>query len=81
MIIYRYKPNNGGNNMKDFAVYEHIDGLCHYLDTINEEVTECVTENCRTAMEVEEYVENINKMQSTDKYGRKRYLYVHWFTD
>lgn len=67
--------------MKRFAVYEHINGLCCFLDTVMEELTEYTMEYCRTATEVEEYIENINKMQPTDKHGRKRNLYVYWFYD
>ena len=67
--------------MKSFAVYEHINGLCSFLDTVVEELTEYAMEYCRTATEVEEYIELINKLQPTDKYGRKRNLYVWWFHD
>lgn len=64
--------------MKNFVVYEHINGLPSHIDTVNEELTDCVMEFCKTKQEVEEYVEKINKIQPTDKYGRKRNLYIHW---
>lgn len=67
--------------MKRFAVYEHINGLCSFLDTVMEELTEYAMEYCSTATEVEEYIEYINKIQPTDKHGRKRNLYVWWFCD
>ncbi len=67
--------------MKRFAVYEHIFGLPCFLDTIDEELTEYAMQYCNTALETEEYIEIINKMQPTDKYGRKRNLYVYWFYD
>ena len=65
--------------MKNFVVYEHINGLPATLDTINDELTDCVMENCQTEREVEEYIKRINRIQSTDKHGRKRNLYVYWY--
>lgn len=67
--------------MKRFMVYEHIYGLCSFLDTVVEELTEYAIEHCRTAEDVEEYIGYINKIQPVDKYGRKRNLYVWWFYD
>jgi hypothetical protein len=64
--------------MRNFVIYEHIYGLCEFLDTIMEELTEYAMENCRTVKEVEDYIKIINKIQPTDKYGRKRNLYVYW---
>ena len=64
--------------MKDFVVYEHINGTPAHLDTIDEELTECSMENCHTEGQVEKYIEEINKVQPKDKYGRKRNLYVYW---
>lgn len=64
--------------MKNFIVYEHIYGLPSFLDTVVEELTEYATEHCRTNKDVEEYIKQINKIQTTDKYGRRRNLYVYW---
>ncbi len=63
--------------MMNILVYEHINGLPSYLDTVHEELTECVMENCRTEKEAEKYIEKINKIQPTDKYGRERNLYIY----
>lgn len=64
--------------MKNFVVYEHISGIPAHMDTIEDEITGCAMEDCKTEKEVERYIEKINKIQSTDRYGRKRNLYVYW---
>lgn len=64
--------------MKDFVIYEHIYGLPSYVDTVNEELTECAVLDCYNEEDVERYVEKINEAQPKDKYGRERNLYVRW---
>ena len=68
--------------MREFLVYEHVYGLPDYLDTVNEELTECIIDVCFnitfTEKQLENYVNDINNINPTDKYGRKRNLYVHW---
>lgn len=65
--------------MRKFVVYEHICGLPAHLDKIHEEITEMVEENnYTTEKDVEWYVNWINRFNQTDKYGRKRNLYVCW---
>lgn len=64
--------------MKDFLVYEHVYGLPDYLDGIDWGLTECAMECCGTERQVEKYIEKINYIQPTDKYGRKRNLYIRW---
>lgn len=67
--------------MKRFVIYEHIHGLCSFLDTVEDEITSYAMEYCNTAEDVEEYVKYINKIQPLDRYERKRNLYVWWFCD
>lgn len=62
--------------MDEILVYEHIYGLPEFLDSVNEEITECVNTQCRTAEEAEKMVEQINRLQPEDKQGRRRNLYV-----
>jgi hypothetical protein len=67
--------------MREFKVMEHI--YNYGYDAVNNEITECVYDECfynvcTTEKEVEIYVENINKVQPVDIYGRKRNLYVRW---
>lgn len=62
--------------MKNVLVYEHIYGLPEFLDSVNEELTGCVTEQCKTVEEAEKMVERINNLQPEDKQGRRRNLYV-----
>lgn len=64
--------------MKDFIVYEHISGLPEWADEKQEEIMECIMEDCSTEKEAEKYVEYINKIQPTDKYDRRRNLYIYW---
>lgn len=64
--------------MRDFMVYEHINGMPSYLDEVHDEATECAMEECRTEKEVERYIEKLNKMHPEDRFGRKRVLYVFW---
>ena len=65
--------------MREFLVYEHINGLPDYLDSVNEEVTEYVMENNYTdEKDVEWLVRWINRLKPTDRFGRKRNLYVYW---
>lgn len=65
--------------MRNFVVYEHIYGLPEYLDTVSEEITEMVEENhYTTEKDIEWYVNWINRFRQTDKFGRKRNLYVYW---
>ena len=63
--------------MKNYTIYEHIEGLPNYLDTEAEEVAEYIAENCRTEKEIEKEIENINKITPFDRYGRKRNLYIY----
>lgn len=62
--------------MDEILVYEHIYGLPEFLDSVNEEITECVNAQCRTVEEAEKMVEQINRLQPEDKQGRRRNLYV-----
>lgn len=62
--------------MDEILVYEHIYGLPEFLDSVDEEITECVNEQCRTVEEAEKMVEQINRLQPEDKQGRRRNLYV-----
>lgn len=65
--------------MRDFIVYEHIYGLPKYVDTEVEEITELIQENNYTIeKDVEWCIDQINRCNPTDRYGRKRNLYVHW---
>jgi hypothetical protein len=64
--------------MKDFLVYGHVYGLPNYLDGIDWDLTEGAMECCHTERQVEEYIEKFNYTQPTDKYGRKRNLYIRW---
>lgn len=64
--------------MKDFLVYEHISGIPEHMDTINEEIIECIQNNCRTERQAERYIEEINNNSPVDKHGRKRNLYIFW---
>lgn len=65
--------------MRDFIIYEHIYGLPEYLDAEAEEITELVKENhYTTEKDVEWYVNWINRFKQTDRFGRKRNLYVYW---
>jgi len=62
--------------MKNVLVYEHIYGLPEFLDSVNDELTECVSEQCKTVEDAEKMVEQINNLQPEDKQGRRRNLYV-----
>ena len=65
--------------MRDFIIYEHIAGLPDFLDAESEEITELVKENrYTTEKDVEWYVNWINRFKQTDRFGRKRNLYVYW---
>lgn len=62
--------------MDEILVYEHIYGLPEFLDSVNEEITECVNAQCRTVEEAEKMVEQINLLNPEDRQGRRRNLYV-----
>lgn len=72
-----FKKEGISRTEMDILVYEHIEGLPDYLDTIHIEITECIIYFCRTIDEAEKEVENINKIQPKDKFGRKRNLYIY----
>lgn len=67
---------------ENIMVYEHVYGIPSHLDTVDDELTECVYEyayyNKCTVEEVENFLEEINKQIPTDQYGRKVNRYLVW---
>ncbi len=63
--------------MENYAVYEHIVGLPDYLDTRMDGLEDFLAESGYTAGEAEEYVKNAERVPETDRYGRKRRVYIY----
>lgn len=59
-----------------YRIYEHIIGFPSHLDTIMEELEECLEEY--TAEEAEKFIEKY--VPNVDKYGRRRNVYVYRIT-
>lgn len=71
------------SKIRNFIVYEHISGTPKHLDTFNKEIQDIIEDNFfyhdfTEEEQAEKYIDNINKIQPTDKYGRKRNLYIYW---
>lgn len=64
--------------MKKFFIYEHICELPDFINSVNEELTECIMGCCITEEEVEQQVNLLNQLKLADKFGREKKLYIHW---
>ena len=59
--------------MEKYRIYEHIIGFPEHMDTICEELEECLQNF--TADEAEKFIKKY--VPGTDIYGRKRRIYVY----
>ena len=62
-----------------YRIYEHIIGFPSHMDSIVDELEEIFCYHNFTAIQAEEFIKEF--VTDTDKYGRKRIIYVYRLTE